>query len=51
MFKELFDAVIDEKHGGFKAADKHPAPDLDAGKVLSTQTHTLETAAESRGAL
>ena len=81
MFKELFDAVIDEKHGGFKAADKHPAPDLDAGKVLSTHTHThtpapahthpapdldagkvlsththththtLETAAESRGAL
>jgi len=53
VFKELFDAVIDEKHGGFKAADKHPAPDLDAGKVLSTHTHThtLETAAESRGAL
>jgi len=33
VFKELFDAVIDEKHGGFKASDKHPAPDLDAGKV------------------
>jgi len=32
-FKELFDAVIDEKHGGFKPADKHPAPDLDANKV------------------
>ena len=33
MFKELFDAVIDEKHGGFKPTDKYPAPDLDADKV------------------
>jgi len=28
--------VIDEKHGGFKATDKHPAPDLDADKVHPT---------------
>jgi len=36
VFKELFDAVIDEKHGGFKPADKHPAPDLDAAKVCTS---------------
>jgi creatine kinase len=32
-FKELFDAVINEKHGGFGPNDKHPAPDLDASKL------------------
>eukprot|EP00914_Ancora_sagittata_P013174 GHVO01025657.1.p1 GENE.GHVO01025657.1~~GHVO01025657.1.p1 ORF type:complete len:407 (+),score=80.05 GHVO01025657.1:72-1223(+) len=32
-FKELFDAVINEKHGGFGPTDKHPAPDLDASKL------------------
>ena len=24
MFAELFDPVIEEYHGGFKASDKHP---------------------------
>jgi len=33
VFKELFDAVINEKHGGFGPNDKHPAPDLDASKL------------------
>jgi len=33
VFKELFDAVINEKHGGFSPSDKHPAPDLDSNKV------------------
>lgn len=33
VFKELFDALIDEKHGGFKPTDKHPAPDLDVSKL------------------
>ena len=39
MFKEIFDAVIDEKHGGFPPDAKHPAPDLDAGKVTSSLTY------------
>jgi len=45
VFKELFDAVIDEKHGGFKPTDKHPAPDLDAEKVddSSLPYHTVYT--------
>jgi len=33
VFKELFDAVINDKHGGFGADDKHPPPDLDAEKL------------------
>ena len=33
VFKELFDAVIDEKHLGFGPNDTQPAPDLDANKV------------------
>jgi creatine kinase len=32
-FAELFDAVINEKHGGFGPTDKHPAPDLDSTKL------------------
>jgi len=34
VFKELFDAVINEKHGGFGPGDKHPPPDLDADKLV-----------------
>lgn len=30
VFKPLFDAVINEKHGGFGPNDKHPAPDLNS---------------------
>lgn len=37
VFKELFDAVINEKHLGFSPTDKHPAPDLDAAKLTSGQ--------------
>jgi len=33
VFKELFDAVINEKHGGFGPDAKHPPPDLDASKL------------------
>jgi creatine kinase len=33
-FKELFDAVINEKHGGFGPTDKHPAPDLNADALV-----------------
>nr|BDA39157.1 opheline kinase [Thoracophelia sp. 1 KU-2021] len=33
-FGELFDAVINEKHGGFGPNDKHPQPDLDASKLV-----------------
>jgi len=33
VFAELFDAVINEKHGGFSASDNHPPPDLDATKL------------------
>jgi len=33
VFKELFDAVIDEKHNGFGPNDKHVAPDLDGSKI------------------
>jgi len=36
-FKELFDAVIDDKHGGFKPSDKHPAPDLNASALVGGQ--------------
>jgi len=36
-FKELFDAVIDDKHGGFKPTDKHPAPDLNASALVGGQ--------------
>ena len=32
VFAELFDAVINYKHGGFKPTDKH-LTDLDASKV------------------
>jgi len=39
VFKELFDALIDEKHGGFKATDKHPPPDLDSAKVTRSCVH------------
>jgi len=28
LFKELFDPVIDDYHGGFKATDKHPPSDF-----------------------
>jgi len=34
VFKELFDAVINEKHGGFGPSDKHPAPDLNAEALV-----------------
>jgi hypothetical protein len=34
VFKELFDAVINEKHGGFGPDAKHPPPDLDSTKVI-----------------
>jgi creatine kinase len=33
-FKELFDAVINEKHGGFSPTDKHPPPDLNANALV-----------------
>jgi len=33
VFKELFDAVINEKHLGFGPDAKHPEPDLDASKL------------------
>jgi hypothetical protein len=33
VFKELFDAVIDDRHKGFAPTDKHPAPELDADQV------------------
>jgi len=36
-FKELFDAVINDKHGGFGPEDKHPAPDLDSGALKGGQ--------------
>jgi len=32
-FKELFDAVIDEKHLGFGPNDKQPAPELEPENV------------------
>jgi len=35
VFKELFDAVIDERHKGFKATDRHPPPELDANLVCN----------------
>jgi creatine kinase len=34
VFKELFDAVINEKHGGFGPSDKHPPPDLNADALV-----------------
>ena len=34
VFKELFDAIINEKHGGFGPNDKHPPPDLDSTKLV-----------------
>jgi creatine kinase len=34
VFKELFDAVINEKHGGFGPDDKHPPPDLNADALV-----------------
>lgn len=37
VFKPLFDAVINEKHLGFGPEDKHPAPDLDASKLVGGQ--------------
>lgn len=33
VFKELFDAVVDDHHRGFGPNDKHPAPELDASKL------------------
>ncbi|KAK2154015.1 hypothetical protein LSH36_279g03125 [Paralvinella palmiformis] len=33
VFKELFDAVIDEKHHGFKPTDKHPPPELEPNNL------------------
>lgn len=38
VFKELFDVVINERHLGFGPDAKHPAPDLDASKVLPQQS-------------
>nr|BDA39158.1 taurocyamine kinase [Thoracophelia sp. 1 KU-2021] len=35
VFHELFNSVIDEKHGGFGVNDKHPPPDLDASKLVN----------------
>nr|AAM10823.1 lombricine kinase [Urechis caupo]3JPZ_A Chain A, Lombricine kinase [Urechis caupo]3JPZ_B Chain B, Lombricine kinase [Urechis caupo]3JQ3_A Chain A, Lombricine kinase [Urechis caupo] len=37
VFKELFDAVINEKHKGFGPNDSQPAPDLDASKLVGGQ--------------
>jgi len=36
-FKELFDAVINEKHLGFGPNDKHPPPDLNAEALVGGQ--------------
>ena len=33
VFKELFDAVIDEKHLGFSPNDKQPSPELEPENV------------------
>lgn len=33
VFKELFDAVIDEKHLGFGPNDKQPPPELEPENV------------------
>jgi len=40
VFKELFDAVINEKHGGFGPDAKHPPPDLDSTKLVGGQFDT-----------
>lgn len=37
VFHELFDAVINEKHGGFGPNDKHPPPDLNASALVGGQ--------------
>lgn len=37
VFNELFDAIINEKHGGFGPDDKHPPPDLDASALVGGQ--------------
>ena len=42
MFKELFDAVIDDHHRGFGPKDMHPAPELDASTVTN-HTHIVQT--------
>lgn len=34
VFKELFDAVIDDRHKGFAATDKHPSPELDESNLV-----------------
>jgi creatine kinase len=34
VFKELFDAVIDDRHKGFKTTDKHPIPELDESALV-----------------
>jgi len=34
VFKELFDAVIDDRHKGFKTSDKHPPPELEESKLV-----------------
>ena len=35
-FKEFFDPIIDQRHGGFKPTDKHKT-DLDYSKVCNTR--------------
>lgn len=35
VFSDLFDAVIDEHHLGFKPSEKHPAPELDPSKLVN----------------
>ena len=35
VFAELFDPIIDERHGGFKPGDKHKT-DLDFSKVCAS---------------
>ena len=44
-FKELFDAIINEKHGGFGPGDKHPPPNLDVNNVSDGQT--IETQSDA----
>jgi len=40
VFKELFDAVINEKHGGFGPKDKHPPPDLNSELLVGGEFDT-----------
>ena len=41
VFKDFFDPIIDQRHGGFKPNDKHKT-DLDYSKVIATKNETLE---------